>query len=117
MNTLKKIAKWTGVVLIGACGVVLLGGGKITSGTLMIVTAFLLVVLAGKHLVPRWIGIVLVCAVLGLVAWNISTTDLPGEVSGNAMACTEVVDTPETGIKFLDQVLYIFGGFAAQAEP
>ncbi|THV24524.1 hypothetical protein [Glycomyces paridis] len=119
MDTLKKTAKWTGIVAIGMCGVVLLGGGKVVSGTLLVATAFILALPVKRHRLPLWFRIALVFAVFALVAWNISTTDLPVQASGMVTTCgNEAADgfTP-TGFKFWDQVRYIFNGFLAQAAP
>jgi hypothetical protein len=115
MDTLKKTLMWTGIVVTGLCGIVLLGGGKVTSGTLLIATTFGMMLPIGQRL-PRWARIGLVCAVFGLVIWNISTTDLPAP--GMAEACTSgPADLPaSTGVKFLDQVRDIFNGFVSQAE-
>ncbi|GAA2273851.1 hypothetical protein GCM10009853_029650 [Glycomyces scopariae] len=115
MDTLKKSAKWTGIVLIGLLGVVLLGGGKVTSGTLLVATAFIAALPVRRHRLPLWVRIALICAVFALVAWNISTTDLPGS---GAMTCTENSETfAPTGVKFIDQFLHIVNGFIAQAAP
>lgn len=116
MDKLKKIAMWTGIVVIGACGVILLGGGKVMSGTLMVTTAFLLALPSGPRKLPLWVGIPLLCAVFALVALNISTTELPRP---GMVACGDEVSElySPTGIEFLDQVMYIFSGFLAQAEP
>ncbi|GAA1695719.1 hypothetical protein GCM10009830_49560 [Glycomyces endophyticus] len=120
MDILKKTALWTGIVLLGMCGVVLLGGGKITSGILLIVVAFALVLTVGRRRLPLWGNVALtalVLVVLGLVAWNVSTTDLPPKGVEAAMACSEAVDYPSTGVRLFDQAVYIFNGFAAQAAP
>ena len=115
MDTFKKVAMWTGIVVTGLLGIVLLGGGKVQSGTLLIFTAFAMAVPVRRHRLPRWVRIVLVCAVYGLVMLNISTTELPDP---SMVRCGEYADwyTP-TGIEFLDQVQYIFSGFLAQAAP
>ncbi|MDA1361745.1 hypothetical protein O1R50_19105 [Glycomyces luteolus] len=119
MDTFKKTAMWTGIVITGLCGVVLLGGGKVQSGTLLTATAFILALPVKRHRLPLWARIGLICAVFGLVALNISTTELPGSANGMAAACgDEVADTyTPTGIEFVDQVSYIFAGFLAQAAP
>jgi hypothetical protein len=118
MDKLKKTAMWTGIVVIGLCGVVLLGGGKVTSGTLMVTTAFLLVLPFGPRKLPRWLGVALLCAVFALVIWNISTTELPDPSRGMVACGNEVSELySPTGIEFLDQVMYIFSGFLAQAAP
>lgn len=115
MDTFKKTAKWTGIVFTGLLGIVLLGGGKIQSGTLLVFTAFALAVPVRRRRLPLWVRIVLVCAVYGLVISNISTTELPDP---SMTRCGEYADwyTP-TGIEFVDQLQYIFSGFIAQAEP
>ena len=119
MHTLKKIAMWTGIVLTGMCGVVLLGGGKITSGALLVTTAFVMALLVGRNKVHVWIRVVLLCAIFGLVGWNISTTELPGSTEGMVMVCGTERDEPRpsTGFKFLDQLIYIGDGFLSQAAP
>jgi hypothetical protein len=117
MDKFKKIAMWTGIVLIGVCGVILLGGGKIVSGTLLVTTAFLMMLPSGPRKLPLWIGIPLLCAIFALVAWNISTTQLP-DPSGMVACGHEISDIySPTGIEFVDQVMYIFSGFLAQAAP
>lgn len=118
MGNFKKAAMWTGIVVTALCGVVLLGGGKVVSGTLLIATAFIMVRPIRRLKLPLWARIGLLCAVYGLVALNISTTDLPLSSNGMVMACgSEAADgfTP-TGIKFWDQVRWIFSSFLAQAE-
>ncbi|THV40184.1 hypothetical protein [Glycomyces buryatensis] len=119
MDTLKKIAMWTGIVITGLCGVVLLGGGKVGSGTLLIATTFIMVLPVRQHKLPRWARVGLICAVFGVVIWNISTTDLPDPSNVMVAACgNEAADTyTPTGFKFWDQVTYIFSGFLAQAAP
>jgi hypothetical protein len=119
MDTLKKTAMWAGIVFTGSCGVVLLGGGKVTSGTLLVATAFIMVISIGRRKLPLWVRIALICAVYVLVIWNISTTELPASSNGMVMSCVdEHADsfTP-TGFEFWDQVRYIFSGFLAQAAP
>lgn len=122
MNTLKKTAIRTGIVLTGTCGVVLLGGGKIVSGTMLIATTFLMVSPLWRHRIPRWIHIALLCLVFGLVAWNISTTDLPGTSNvmvAGAEGCQQphAEMFPRTGIRFVDQMALILAGFLDQAQP
>jgi len=119
MDTFKTVAMWTGIVITGACGVVLLGGGKVMSGTLLIATAFILALSVRQHRLHRWVRVGLVCAVYGLVIWNISTTELPNSSNIMVAACSDesaFTYTP-TGFRFLDQVTYIFGHFLAQAAP
>jgi ribose/xylose/arabinose/galactoside ABC-type transport system permease subunit len=117
MDTLKKTAMWTGIVVTGLLGVVLLGGGKVSSGTLLVITAFVMSLPFWRHRLPLWVRIVLICAVFALVISNISTTDLP-VASAGMMTCSELAYTPTpTGFKFLDQVNYIFSSFLAQAAP
>jgi hypothetical protein len=126
MDILKKTAMWTGIVLTGLCGVVLLGGGKVVSGTLLIAMAFTMVLSvrrpvrpAERRRLPRWVGGALICAVFGVVIWNISTTDLPAPSSGMG-ACNSASAEgahSSTGIKFFDQVADIFDGFVSQADP
>lgn len=119
MGTFKKTAMWTGIVVTGLCGVALLGGGKVMSGTLLIATAFIMVRPIRQLKLPRWARIGLLCAVFAVVAWNISTTELPDPSNSMVTACgNEVADTyTPTGLKFLDQVTYIFSSFLAQAAP
>ncbi|WP_026929423.1 hypothetical protein [Glycomyces tenuis] len=119
MTTFKKTAMWTGIVLTGLFGVVMLGGGKIWSGTLLIATAFIMVLPFWRDRLPRWVRAVLICAVFAVVIANISTTTLPGSSGGMVTACgDEAADTyTSTGFEFLDQVLYIFDGFVSQAQP
>jgi hypothetical protein len=119
MDNLKKTAMWTGIAVTGLCGVILLGGGKVQSGTLLIVMTFLMAMPGRQHRLPLWLRVGLICAVFGVVAWNISTTELPAPMNGMGMACGyETADFySPTGIKFLDQVMYIFSGFVAQAAP
>lgn len=117
METAKKIAPWAGIVLTGLCGIVLLGGGKVMSGTMLTILTFFMLLPAWRR-VPLWGRAGLICFLFGVVIWNISTTDLPAPTNGNEMICTseQPVTTPSTGIKFVDQVTYIFKGFMAQAE-
>lgn len=119
MHTFKKIAMWTGIVLTGLCGIVLLGGGKITSGTLLVVTAFVMALLVGRSKIPVWLRVVLLCAVFALVIWNISTTEIPDPSDPIAMGCGEELafEYEPSGVKFLDQVVRIFNAFLAQAAP
>lgn len=119
MDTLKKTAMWTGMVLTGLCGVVLLGGGKVGSGALLIATTFLMVRPVRRPQLPRWVRVGLIVAVFGVVISNISTTELPDPSNAMVMRCgDEHTDTyTSTGFKFLDQVTYIFSGFLAQAAP
>jgi hypothetical protein len=119
MGTFKKIAMWTGIVLTGMCGVVLLGGGKIGSGILLITTAFVMALLVGRSKLPVWVRVMLLCVIFGLVIWNISTTEIPDPSDPIAMGCGDefaFAYTP-SGIKFLDQVVRIFNSFLAQAAP
>lgn len=121
MDTFKKTATWTGVVLTALCGIVLLGGGKIVSGTLLIATAFLMVSPLWRHKTPRWARAGLLCSVFGLVIWNISTTDLPAESNvstGMVVASSPPhADTfPRTGVKLVDQAAFILAGFLDQAQ-
>lgn len=122
MDNLKKTAVRTGIVLTGICGIVLLGGGKIMSGTMVIATTFLIVSPTWRNRFPRWARAGLLCVVFGLVIWNISTTDLPdlSNVSPDkAGVClpphTEMF--PRTGITFVDQLAVILAAFLEQAEP
>ncbi|GAA1680922.1 hypothetical protein GCM10009830_30020 [Glycomyces endophyticus] len=117
MNTTKKTALWTGVAVTGLLGVVLLGGGKIQSGTLLILTAFALAQPAARRRLPLWLGVALVGVLYGLVAWNISTTELP-DPSAGMMSCEEHSEWYDpTGIRFVDQLMWILSGFTAQAAP
>ncbi|NUQ91007.1 MAG: hypothetical protein HOQ43_21400 [Glycomyces artemisiae] len=119
MGTFKKTAMWTGIVLTGLCGIVLLGGGKIGSGSLLIVTAFTMALLVGRSPVPVWLRVVLICAVFALVIANISTTQIPDPSDPFAMGCGEELafDYEPSGFKFLDQVVRIFNTFLAEAAP
>jgi hypothetical protein len=119
MDNLKKIAMRTGIVLTGLCSIVLLGGGKVQSGTLLFATTFIMVLPAKRPKLPSWAQVGLICAVFGVVILNISTTDLPHSSNGMVMSCAnEHADTyTQTGFKFLDQVTYIFSGFLSQAAP
>lgn len=119
MGTFKKVAMWAGIALTGMCGVVLLGGGKIVSGTLLITTAFVLALPVGRSKLPVWVRVVLLCAVFGLVIWNISTTELPNPSDTMAMGCGEELafDYQPSGITFVDQVVRIFNTFLAEAAP
>jgi hypothetical protein len=56
----------------------------------------------GKSKLLKWGRLALVLVMLALVLWNISTTEYT--VFGYK-------DCYDTGIKFLDQILYIFDGF------
>lgn len=122
MNTLKKTAIWTGIVLTGVCGVVLLGGGKIISGMLLIATTFLMVSSLWRRRIPLWVRVALLCVVFGLVGWNISTTDLPAPVDVST-DMTTVCHAPHTdmfertGVKFVDQMALILASFLDQAQP
>jgi hypothetical protein len=118
MGTFKKTAKWTVIVVTGLVGIVLLGGGKIQSGSLLIFAAFALAV-PKRHRLPLWVRIGLLCALYGMVAWNISTTEIPDPSDGLRVSCgTEVADwDAPTGITLLDKAFYIFSTFAAQAAP
>lgn len=119
MDIMKKVALRTGIVLTGLCGVVLLGGGKVMSGTLLIAMTFLMVLPVRWHKVPRWARAGLICAVFGVVMWNISTTELPDPSNGMTAACANesVGANTSTGLEFLDQLTHIFDGFLAQAAP
>lgn len=119
MKHFKKTAMWTGIVLTGLFGVVLLGGGKVTSGTLLVATAFILALPVKRHRLPLWVRALLIGAVFALVMWNISTTEMPDPSRGTVMACgTETAFTQTlTGFGLLDKVVYIFNGFLAQAAP
>lgn len=119
MDTLKKIAMWTGIVLIGMCGVALLGGGKVMSGTLLIATSFAMTLPRMRRRIRPWGHAVLLCAVFGVVLWNISTTELPSSSNAMVVACTDgpAETYTHTGFKLLDQVTYIFGNFLSQASP
>jgi hypothetical protein len=110
---------WAAVVVTASCGVVLLGGGKVTSGTLLVATAFFLALPVRQHRIPRWVSVGLVCVVLALVVWNISTTELPPPSNAMVAGCADEVAFTYTpsGFKFLDQVTYIFSQFLAQAAP
>jgi hypothetical protein len=118
MGTFKKTVKWTVIVVTGLVGIVLLGGGKIHSGSLMTFAAFALAVPV-KHRLPLWVRIGLLCALYGMVTWNISTTEIPDVANGMRASCgTEVADWyAPTGIALLDKAFYIFSVFAAQAAP
>ncbi|GAB3764951.1 hypothetical protein [Microlunatus parietis] len=119
METVKKIAAWTGIVLTGLSGIVLLGGGKVTSGALLIATSFILVRPIRRLALPGWARAGLICAVFAVVIWNISTTELPNPSNDRAVSCAResaFAVTP-TGFTFLDQVIYIVSTFVAQAAP
>ena len=118
MDTLRKAAAWTGIVLAGACGVVLLGGGKIGSGILLIATTFVMVLPAWRRL-PGWARASVLVAVLAVVAANVSTTPLPGSSTGLVTPCGDEAATTftPTGIRFLDQLRYILDSFLTQAAP
>jgi len=117
MDTFKKAAMWTVIVLAGLCGIVLLGGGKVVSGILLIATAFVIVLPISRRKLPQWARLVIVCAVFGVAIWNISTTDLPAP-NGTVEACTSESTGAytSTGFKFFDQVRDIFNSFVSQAE-
>ncbi|MFG3339956.1 hypothetical protein [Glycomyces sp. NPDC048151] len=118
MDRFKKAARWAGIALTGIIGIILLGAGKVQSGTLLILTAFALAVPTRRR-PPLWVRIVLIAAIYGLVALNISTTSLPAPSNGMTVACgEEYADwyTP-TGIEFVDQLQYLLSGFLAQAAP
>lgn len=117
MENFKKISMWTGIVLTGMCGVVLLGAGKVNSGTLLIAMTFLMVRPIKRYTLPRWVKVGLICVVFAVVMWNISTTDLPHASNMEICGGEEARTYTSTGFKFLDQVLYIFSGFLAQASP
>lgn len=118
MEIVKKMAVWAGVVFTGLCGIVLLGGGKITSGTMLVTLTFVMLLPFWRRTVPLWARAGLICVLFGVVIWNISTTDLPAPSNDMEVACTadQRVSTPSTGFKFLDQVTYIFNSFTSQAE-
>ncbi|MFD7310663.1 hypothetical protein [Promicromonospora sp. NPDC059942] len=113
----RKIAMWAGTAVTGLCGIVLLGGGKIHSGTLLIVTAFVAVILVGRTRPPVWVRVVLLCAIYGAVIANISTTELPSSSDTKVIASSENVAPPSTGYRFLDQLIYISNNFLTQAAP
>lgn len=119
METVKKMAIGTGIALTGVCGIVLLGGGKIVSGTLLVVLTFVMLLPFWRRWVPLWARVGLVCVLFALVIWNISTTELPAPVNEMEVGgCIEEGRTaPSTGFKFLDQVMLIVNSFIAQAEP
>ncbi|MGP4110351.1 hypothetical protein ACTWP5_05470 [Streptomyces sp. 4N509B] len=119
MDNLRKTATRTGIALTGLCGVVLLGAGKVQSGTLLIATTFVMVLPVRRPRLPRWARVGLLCAVFVMVAWNISTTDLPTPPNELVTSCpNEHTETyTKTGFTFLDQVIYLFRSFLSQAEP
>lgn len=120
METVKKVALWAGIVLTGVCGIVLLGGGKIVSGTMLVTLTFVMLLPAWRR-ISIWVRVGLIVVLFGLVTWNISTTDLrppSDETTMNGGCVDEGADIfPITGIKFVDQVGQIVGGFITQAEP
>lgn len=118
METVKKIAMWAGIVFTGLCGIVLLGGGKIMSGTMLVTLTFVMLLPVWRRGVPLWARAGLICVLFGVVIWNISTTDLPAPSNDMKVACTtdERATSPSTGFKFLDQVTHIFNSFTSQAE-
>ncbi|MER7557959.1 hypothetical protein ABTZ46_13520 [Nocardioides sp. NPDC126508] len=117
MENVKKIALWTGIVFTGLCGIVLLGGGKIVSGSTLVTLTFVMLLPAWRR-IPLWGRAGLICVLFALVCWNISTTEIPDPSNDMVTVCStdEDVSVPSTGFKFLDQVMLIFNGFTAQAE-
>jgi hypothetical protein len=118
MDTLKKAAKWAIIVVTGLLGIILLGGGKIQSGTLMVFAAFALAV-PNRHRLPVWVRLGLLCALYALVTWNVSTTELPNDANDMWGSCEPEVAGfyAPTGIGLLDRAFYIFSVFVAQAAP
>ncbi|WP_199615063.1 hypothetical protein [Paenibacillus alkalitolerans] len=110
-NLLKnKTMKWIGIILTGLCGVVLLGGDKVTSGILLIVTMIIMLLPIKQNKILCWVRLGFVCVMFCLVIWNISTTELPGDRFAKIQNGPPN-ETYSTGFRFLDQLIHIFKGF------
>ncbi len=108
-----KALKYLGILLMGAFGIVILIGDKVTSGTLLIASAVLLLLPLKEKKALWWLRAVWVCVLLAFVAWNISTTDLPRDNFFMPFPGTEnsLSNRYATGVRFIDQLIHIFDGF------
>ncbi|MFZ5919672.1 MAG: hypothetical protein ACOYY3_01310 [Chloroflexota bacterium] len=94
--------KVAAVVFIGMCVVILLSVNKIASSILLTLTAIIIMLPIGKSKLLKWGRLVFILVMFALVLWNISTTEY--QVVGYK-------DCYDSGVKFFDQVHYIFDGF------
>lgn len=94
--------KVAAVVIIGMCVVILLSVNKIASSILLTLIAIMIMLPTGKSKLLKWGRLALILVMFALVLWNISTTEY--KVFGYK-------DCYDTGIKFFDQIHYIFDGF------
>lgn len=90
--------KIAATMLIGMSVVILLSSNKIASSIVLMVTAVIILLPAGKNKWLKWGRVAFLLAAIVFVLWNISTTEYRA-------SCYD------TGIKFFDQVLRIFDGF------
>lgn len=93
-----SVLKIVAAVIIGMCVVVLLGANKIASSIVLTITAVVTLLPTSKSEWLQWCRLAFMCCAMAFVLWNISTTELPPQFS-------------QTGVKFFDQVLYIFDVF------
>lgn len=105
-----KPFRWAGAALMALCGVVMLGGDKITSGCVLLLTALLLLLPLKTKLLKR-LRLGFVCVVVCFVLWNISTTDLPTDHLFFSQDGVSPEDLYWTGIRFVDQIIHIVRGF------
>lgn len=113
-KSFKKILRIIGISLIGLFGIVMLGGDKVTSGIMLLVTTGILLLPIQQNKTLRWVRIGFVCVVFCFVIWNISTTDLPTDnpfLPSPVKNPSEFSSTHFTGIRFIDQLIHIFNGF------
>lgn len=93
-----SIIKIATAVVISMCGVILLGANKIASGIVLAVTVVVILLPTSKSEWLQWCRLAFMVVAVAFVLWNISTTKLPPRFL-------------HTGVKFFDQVLYIFDMF------
>lgn len=92
-----SVLKIAAAVLIGMCVVILLSANKITSSIVLTLTA-VVILLPSKSELLKWCRIAFVLAALIFVLRNISTTEY-------------LTNCYNTGVRFFDQVLYLFDQF------
>ena len=93
-----SVVKIAAAVIIGMCVVILLGANKIASSLMLTVTVVVILLPPSKSEWLQWCRLGFMCAAFAFVLWNISTTEYPARFYN-------------TGVKFFDQVLYIFDMF------
>lgn len=110
----KMIFTRAGSILTGLLGIILFGGDKVASGSLLMITAVVLALPIRQNKALRLARAGFVCLVIAVVIWNISTTQVPGDpgvfmVQGYSPSPDGIAY--RTGFRFLDQLVYIFEGF------